>query len=321
MMDRAAPNPSPVVARACRVHRFGGPEAITTEDVEVPSPTAGQARVRVSAAGVGPWDAWIRAGKSALPQPLPLTLGADLAGVIDAVGYGVSGLAVGQRVFGTTNARFTGAYAETAIADAGKLALKPDNVSDVAAAATPVVAVTAWQAVFEEAKLKRGETVVIHGAAGGVGAFAVQLASAAGIHVIGTAKASDIAFVLTLGAEEAIDYRTEHFESQAQNVDAVIDLVGGETQARSFGVLRRGGRLISTVSPPDTVLASRSGVEARFFLVEVTTSRLERIAPMIASGLLSADVGVVLPLADARTAHEMLDGSRPKPRGKIVLSP
>ena len=287
----------------------------------VPSPTAGQARLRVSAAGVGPWDAWIRAGKSAVPQPLPLTLGADLAGVIDAVGDGVSGFAVGQRVFGATNARFTGAYAETAIADAGKLALRPDNVSDVAAAATPVVAVTAWQAVFEEAKLKRGETVVIHGAAGGVGAFAVQLASAAGIHVIGTAAASDIPFVLALGAEAAIDFQSERFESRAQNVDAVIDLVGGETQARSFSVLRRGGRLISTVSPPDPVLARRRGVKAGFFLVDVTTTRLVRIAALLATGALSADVGAVLPLADARTAHEMLDGSLPKPRGKIVLSP
>ena len=321
MMECVAPNPCPVVARACRVHRFGGPEAITTEDVEVPSPTAGQARLRVSAAGVGPWDAWIRAGKSALPQPLPLTLGADLAGVIDAVGDGVSGFAVGQRVFGATNGRFTGAYAEIAIADAGRLAPKPDNVSDVAAAATPVVAVTAWQAVFEEAKLKRGETVVIHGAAGGVGAFAVQLASAAGIHVIGTAAASDIPFVLTRGAEVAIDFQSERFESRAQNVDGVIDLVGGETQARSFSVLRRGGRLISTVSLPDPVLASRRGVEAGFFLVDVTATRLERIAALLATGALSADVGAVLPLADARTAHEMLDGSRPKPRGKIVLSP
>ena len=175
--------------------------------------------------------------------------------------------------------------------------------------------------MFEEAKLKRGETVVVHGAAGGVGAFAVQLARAAGIHVIGTAKASDIPFVLTLGVQEAIDDRTDPFERQAKNVDAVIDLVGGETQARSFGVLRRGRRLISTVSPPDPLLAGRRGVDARFFLVDVTSARLERIAAMLASGALSADVGAVLPLADARTAHEMIDGSRPKPRGKIVLSP
>ena len=312
--------PSPLFARACRVHRFGGPDAIMVEDVAIPAPGVGEARVRIAAAGVGPWDAWVRAGKSVLPQPLPLTLGSDLAGVIDAVGEGVSGLAVGQSVFGATNARFTGAYAEAAIADAGRLAVKPGDVSDVAAAATPVVAVTAWQALFEQAKLERGETVVIHGAAGGVGAIAVQLARAAGIKVVGTAKASDIAFVMMLGAEEAIDFQSERFEDRAQNVDAVIDLVGGETQARSFGVLRRGGRLVSTVSPPDPAAAERFGVEARFFLVDVTTSRLEPIAVMLASGALSAGVGAVLPLADARTAHEMLDGSRPKPRGKIMLT-
>ena len=276
--------------------------------------------MRVRAAGVGPWDAWVRSGKSALPQPLPLTLGAEFAGVVEAIGEGVSGIAVGQPVFGATNARFTGAYAETAIADACRLALKPDRVSEIAAASTPVIAVTAWQALFEKAKVERGETVVIHGSAGGVGAFAVQLANAAGIKVIGTAKASDIPFVMTLGAEEAIDYRSERFESRAQNVDAVIDLVGGETQVRSFKILRPGGRLISSVSPTDPALAEQRGVEAQFFLVEVTTARLERSAAMLASGVLSADIGAVLPLANARTAHEMLDGTRPKPRGKLVLS-
>jgi NADPH:quinone reductase-like Zn-dependent oxidoreductase len=193
-------------------------------------------------------------------------------------------------------------------------------VSDLAAAATPVVAVTAWQALFEEAKLEPGETVVIHGAAGGVGAFAVQLARLAGLTVIGTAKVDDSAFVMSLGAAEVIDFRTERLESRAQNVDAVIDLVGGETQVRSFDVLRPGGRLVSTVSPPDPALAEQRGIDARFFLVDVTTARLERIAVMLASGELSADVGTVLPLAEARTAHEMLEGSRPKPRGKIVLA-
>jgi NADPH:quinone reductase-like Zn-dependent oxidoreductase len=316
----APPNASAVLAKACRVHRFGGPGVIVVEDVEVPAPAEREVRVRLRAAGVGPWDAWVRGGKSVLPQPLPLTLGADLAGDIEAVGEGVSDFAVGQAVFGATNARFTGAHADIAIADAGRLAHKPDQVSDLAAAATPIVAVTAWQALFEEAKLEPGETVVIHGAAGGVGAFAVQLARMAGLTVIGTAKVDDSAFVMTLGAAEVIDFRTERLESRAQNVDAVIDLVGGETQVRSFDVLRPGGRLVSTVSPPDPALAQQRGIEARFFLIDVTTARLERIAVMLASGELSADVGTVLPLAEARTAHEMLEGSRPKPRGKIVLA-
>ena len=217
--------------------------------------------MRVRAAGVGPWDAWVRSGKSALPQPLPLTLGAEFAGVVEAIGEGVSGIAVGQPVFGATNARFTGAYAETAIADACRLALKPDRVSEIAAASTPVIAVTAWQALFEKAKVERGETVVIHGSAGGVGAFAVQLANAAGIKVIGTAKASDIPFVMTLGAEEAIDYRSERFESRAQNVDAVIDLVGGETQVRSFRDLeaRRTANFIGLANRSGACRAARRG--------------------------------------------------------------
>ncbi len=314
------PTPA-VVATACRVHRFGGPEAIIVEAVELPPPRAGEVRIRVRAAGVGPWDAWVRSGKSALPQPLPLTLGADFCGEIEALGEAVAGFAVGDPVFGATNARFTGAYAERAIAEAGRLARKPDRLSHVEAAATPVVAVTAWQALFEEARLKRGERVLIHGAAGGVGAFAVQLARQAGLRIVATGGARDLAFVKSLGAELAIDCRSDRFETYARDFDAVIDLVGGETQRRSFEVLKPGGALISTVSAPDPALAEQHAVRAGFFLVDVTTARLERVARFFEQGALSVDVGAALPLSAAREAHEMLDGSRPKPRGKIVLTP
>jgi NADPH:quinone reductase-like Zn-dependent oxidoreductase len=148
----------------------------------------------------------------------------------------------------------------------------------------------------------------------------VQFARWAGIKVIATAQASDTAFVMALGAQTVIDYRTERFESRAQNVDAVLDLVGGETQTRSFDVLKAGGRLVSAVSPPNPAFAQRRGVEARFFLVDVTAGRLEPIAAMLASGAVSVEVAPVLPLEEAKAAHEMLDGSRPKPRGKIVLT-
>ncbi len=264
--------------KACRVHRFGGPEVIVIDDLEQPEPGADEVSVRVVAAGVGPWDAWVRAGKSALPQPLPLTLGADLCGEIVAIGAGVRGFSIGEAVFGATNARFTGAYAERAIAVAGKLARKPRQISEIDAAGVPVVAVTAWQALFEEADLKRGDRVLIHGAAGGVGAFAVQLARWAGLEIAATAEGRDLDFVKSLGATEAIDFRAERFEDRVHDVDAVIDLVGGETQARSFEVLKPGGRLVSTVAPPDPSLAERRGSSARFFLVDVTTARLDEIA-------------------------------------------
>jgi NADPH:quinone reductase-like Zn-dependent oxidoreductase len=305
--------------KAAQIHRFGPPEVITLEDIPRPEPDAGEVLVRVHAAGVGLWDAWIRAGKSAVPQPLPLTLGSDLSGTVEAVGPGIAAFAPGDAVFGVTNPHFIGAYAEFAIASAGMVSRKPDNLSDIAAASVPVVAVTARQALFEEADLTRGQAVLIHGAAGNVGSYAVQLARRAGLRVIATASAQVKADVLSLGADEVIDYRSERFEDKAGSVDAVLDLVGGEVQARSFRVLKPGGVLVSAVAPPDQDLARRHGVDAHFFLVEVTTQRLDRIASLVAAGKLRTAIGVVLPLAAARDAHEMLEGLRPHPKGKIVL--
>jgi NADPH:quinone reductase-like Zn-dependent oxidoreductase len=306
-------------SKACRVRCFGTPEVIVLEDVDPPAPGEGEVLVRVKAAGVGPWDAWIRAGKSALPQPLPLTLGSDLSGVVEAVGPGVTSFAVGDHVFGVTNPRFTGAYADYAIASARMIAHKPASLTDIDAASVPVVAVTAWQALFELAQLARGQTVLVHGAAGNVGAYAVQLARWAGLRVVATAADKDHALVRSLGAETVLDYQATRFEDIVRDVDAVIDLVGGDVQARSFAVLKRGGTLISAVSPPDQSLAAQYGVKAAFFLVDVTTERLGRIATMIETGALATSVGAVLPLAAARVAHEMLEGRRPRPRGKIVL--
>ncbi len=313
----SAVSSSPI--KACRVHRFGPPEVITLEDIESPEPGEDEVLVRVKAAGVGPWDAWIRAGRSALSQLLPLTLGSDLSGFVEAVGPRVTTYKPGDAVFGVTNPRFTGAYAEFAVASANMIATKPARLSDVDAASVPVVAVTAWQALFDHAHLASGQTVLIHGAAGNVGAYAVQLAHRAGLRVIATAGAPDAAYVRGLGADELIDFRAERFEDEANAVDAVVDLVGGETQTRSFSVLRPGGILVSAVSQPDQVMAAQHCVEAMFFLVDVTTACLGRIAEMIDAGELSTNVGAVLPLASARAAHEMLEGSRAHPRGKIVL--
>jgi NADPH:quinone reductase-like Zn-dependent oxidoreductase len=164
-----------------------------------------------------------------------------------------------------------------------------------------------------------GQTVLIHGAAGNVGAYAVQLAHRAGLRVIATAGAPDAAYVRSLGADELIDFRSERFEGKANAVDAVVDLVGGETQTRSFSALRPGGILVSAVSQPDQAMAAQHCVEAMFFVVDVTTVCLGRIAEMIDAGELITNVGAVLPLASAREAHEMLEGSRARPRGKIVL--
>jgi NADPH:quinone reductase-like Zn-dependent oxidoreductase len=306
--------------RAWRVHEFGPPDAMKFESIPRPDAGPGEVLIQVEAVGVGPWDAWIRAGKSALPQPLPLTLGSDLSGVIVAVGQGVSELRVGDSVYGVTNPSFTGAYAEFAAASAAMVSIKPTNLSFIRAASVPVIAVTAWQALFDHANLQGGQTVVIHGAAGNVGAFAVQFARRAGLRIIATAGSEDVAFVRELGADSVIDYQTQRFEEQVHNADAVIDLVGGETQLRSFQVLRRGGKLISAVSQPDQDIARSKGIDAAFFLVNVTTRQLARIAALLESGELRTHVGTVLPLEHAREAHLMLERLRPQPKGKIVLA-
>jgi NADPH:quinone reductase-like Zn-dependent oxidoreductase len=308
-----------VTMRAFRVHRFGPPDVLAIETIARPVPGEAEVLVRIRAAGVGPWDAWVRAGKSVVPQPLPLTPGSDLSGVIEAIGANVTTFELGDEVFGVTNARFTGTYAEYAVAAAAMLAAKPATLDDVSAASVPVVAVTAWQALFEQARVRPGQTVLIHGGAGSVGAFAVQLAKQAGTRVIATASAGDVDYVRRLGADAVVDFRATRFEDVAQHADVVIDLVGGDVQVRSFAVLKPGGVLVSAVSRPDQEIARRHGVRALFFLVDVTTSHLTRLAEMIDAGKLATNVGTILPLADARVAHEMLEGARPRPNGKIVL--
>ncbi len=303
--------------KASLVHRFGPPEVIVFEDIERPAPAAGEVLVRVKAAGVGPWDAWVRAGKSALPQPLPLTLGSDLSGIVEKIGGGVTGLAPGDEVFGVTNPSFTGADAEYAVASSGMVAGKPRKITHVEAASVPVVAVTAWQ-MLDHAGVVPGQTVLIHGAAGNVGAYAVQLASLRKVRVIATASAGDLDYVRGFGAGQVIDFRSVRFEDVSGPVDAVIDTVGGEVQSRSFQVLKAGGALVSSVSQPDPLEAERRGVRVIFFLVDVSSFYLTRIAQMIDAGELIPCVGAVVPLAEAREAHEMLQGSRPHPRG-IVL--
>jgi NADPH:quinone reductase-like Zn-dependent oxidoreductase len=305
---------------AWRVHEFGPPDVMRFERVLRPNPGPDEVLVKVEAAGVGPWDGWIRAGRSALPQPLPLILGSDLSGKIIAVGPGVSDLRAGDQVYGVTNPQFVGAYAEYALASATMVSSKPTSLTYNEAASVPVIAVTAWQALFDQAQLKAGQTVLIHGAAGNVGAYAVQLASRAGLRTIATAAADDVPFVRNLGADTAIDYGTQRFEEEVRDADAVIDLVGGETQERSFQVLRRGGKLVSAVSDPDQHLAQSHGVEAAFFLVNVTSQYLAEITGLIDGGKLRTRVGAVLPLAQACEAHYMLERLRPQPKGKIVLA-
>jgi len=304
--------------KAARIHSYGPPEVISLEEISIPEPGDGEVVVQVKAAGVGPWDALIRSGRSVLPQPLPLTLGSDLSGVIRSLGPGVRGFNVGDEVFGVTNERFTGAYAEYAIAKARMIAHKPKTLNYTHAASVPVVAVTAWQMVFELAAVAPEQFVLIHGGAGNVGGYLLQLAKRAGAMVVTTAAAKDTSYVRRLGAYGVIDYRVKPFEEQVKDVDAVLDTVGSGTLEPSYGVLKPGGILVSSAAQPSEEKAQQHGVRARFFLVEVTTERLKKIAELIDAGELDTEVGEVLWLHEARQAHEMLEGA-PHRRGKIVI--
>jgi NADPH:quinone reductase-like Zn-dependent oxidoreductase len=298
--------------RAVRIHRFGPPEVVVVDDVPRPSPGEGEVLVRVTAAGVGPWDAIIREGRSKVsPQP-PLTLGSDLSGFIEAVGPGVIGFSVGDEVYGVTNPQFCGAQAEYAVASAGMIAQKPKSLSNLDAASAPVIAVTAYQMLFEYAGAKQGDTVMITGAAGNVGAYAVQLALHAGVHVVAVARPGDNTVLRRLGAQIIFD---SSGTETLPEVVAVLDTVGGHTVERCVSAIKPGGKLVSVVSE---VRSERPDIQSIFFYAEVTTERLRTLSKLFEDGSISARIGSILPLAQARIAHEMLAGAPHKP-GKIML--
>jgi len=302
--------------KAARIHRFGPPDVIEVEDVPCPRPAPGEVLVRIAAAGVGPWDALIREGKSKVSPTPPLTLGSDLSGVVEAVGTGVSQFRGGEEVYGVTNPQFVGANAEFALASADMLAPKPRRLTHLEAASVPVVAVTAWQMLFEHARPEAGQSILILGAAGNVGAYAVQFAANAGLHVTAVVGSNDVDYARSLGAQDVIDHRVRELFDAAGPVDVVIDTVGGDTRDRALAVLKTGGILVTVVSPG--FVPARADVRSAFFYAEVTTARLGAISGLLERGEVIPRVGSVLPLERVRTAHDMLAGA-PHRRGKIVL--
>jgi len=301
--------------KAARIHQFGPPEVVVIDDLSRPHPDQGELLVRVRAAGVGPWDALIREGKSNVSPPPPLTLGSDLSGTVETTGPGITDFRVGEEVYGVTNAQFCGAQAEFAVASAGMVAQKPERLNHVEAASVPVVAVTAWQMLFEHAQIVAGQSVLILGAGGNVGAYAVQMATSTGLDVVAIVGPKDVELVRNLGAKTVLDYQKSAFDVIPE-VDVVIDTVGGEALLHSLGKVKSGGVVVSVVS--DVPLPQRPGLRSVFFYAEVTTARLNLVTKLFEERKLSARVGSILPLQDARTAHYMLAGAPHKP-GKIVL--
>ena len=302
--------------KAVRIDRFGGPEVVEVQDLPAPEPGAGEVLVRVAAAGVAPWDAIIREGKSKVSPPPPLTLGSDLAGKAERVGADVTEFRKGDVLYGVTNPQFVGAQAEYAVCNAGMLALKPARLSALDAASAPVIAVSAYQMLFEHANVKMGDTVLITGAAGNVGAYAAQMSVSAGIHVVAVARANDQRMLRDLGVDAVVDSSGGDIERGLPKVDAILDLVGAETLERCMGALKSGGRLVTVVTQHPA--PKRADVETVFFYAEVTTARLRLLSQMFESGKITARVGSILPLEQARRAHEMLAGA-PHDPGKIML--
>jgi len=302
--------------RAVCIHRFGPPAVIVMDDIQRPIPGSGEVLVRVAATGVGPWDALIREGKSEVSPPPPLTLGSDLSGIVEALAPDVADFKTGDEVYGVTNPQFCGANAEFAVASANMVAKKPKRLSHLEAASAPVIAVTAWQMLFDYARAVENQRVLILGAGGNVGAYAVQFAAMKRLNITAVVGSKDVEYVRSLGAESVLDYRSGSFEEILSPVDVVIDTVGGETRERSFRLVKPGGIVVSVVSTDP--LQQRSDVRSVFFYVEVTTARLNTISKMFDDGILLPQVGSVLPLDQARTAHEMLAGA-PHKRGKILL--
>jgi NADPH:quinone reductase-like Zn-dependent oxidoreductase len=302
--------------KAIRVHKSGGIDALRLDEIPCPVPGAGEVLVAVKAAGVGPWDRLAREGQEGLGQALPLTVGSDISGTVAALGTDVDVFALGEAVYGATNDRFVGGYAEYALAEAGRVARKPAALDYVTAAGLPVVAVTAWQMLFEYARIEPGQAILVRGAAGSVGACATQMAKEAGASVYGSARTRDIERVRALGAEPVVE--GDRVQLASRSLDAVIDTIGGDALESTSEALRPNGIVVSVVRPPDEAYARSRGVRAAYFIVDVTRDRLDRISAMVLSGTLHLPVGEVLDLADAKIAHSMLDGAPHKP-GKIVL--
>lgn len=301
--------------RAIRLHQVGGSEALLYEDAPKPIPKDNEVLVHVSAAAITPTEfAWYPTFHSpdGGARQFPIILGHEFSGVVAAIGPACTGGQVGDPVFGLSDWFIDGAQAEYCLTVPANVAPKPVSLKHAQAAVVPISALTAWQGLIDRAQLSEGQRVLIHGAAGGVGSFAVQLAHEKNAHVIATASVANAAFVKSLGADEVIDYRTTPFETVVRDVDVVFDTVGGETRDRSWGVLRKGGQLVTIAA--DAERLSQPRVRDAFFIVEPNRSQLIEVSRLIDAGVMKPVVGSVFPMEQFREAYDQ------KPaRGKNVL--
>jgi NADPH:quinone reductase-like Zn-dependent oxidoreductase len=303
--------------RVIRISKFGGPEVLRLENIPIPTPGADELLVKVAAAGVNPVDYKIRAGgyPAVKQDQLPFVLGRDVAGTIVACGAAAR-FSVGGNVFAVPGIG-RGGYAEYAVVKLTEAALMPTSLNFMQAGAVPLAGLTAWQGLFTHGHLQAGERVLIHGGSGGVGHFAIQFAKATGAYVATTVSSQQINFVRRLGADEVIDYQSQRFEDVIKNIDVVLDLVGGETQERSWQVLKKGGVLVSTLTAPSREKAAALGATGMHYRVTESGADLATIGGLIDAGKVKPVITKTFQLQDAAAAQRFLEHDHPP--GKVVL--
>lgn len=305
--------------KAIVIHEYGGPEVLKYEDVPRPEPKEDQILVRVIAAGVNPVDEAGRSERSAkfFGITLPFIPGYDIAGIVEKTGRKITKFKTGDSVSAYLSLTKGGGYAEYAVASEVEAAAKPKSISFVEAAGVPIVALTAWQALIDTAKLSAGQTVLIHGGSGGVGTFAIQIAKARGAKVIATASTANQDFLKQIGADVAIDYTKTKFEDVAKNVDVVLDSVGKDTLARSYGVVKKGGFIVTLVARIDQAELDKHGIRGASLGVEPDSNELTEIGKLIDEKKIKVIVSQTFPLSEAIKAQEQITTGHT--RGKIVL--
>jgi len=309
--------------KAAQISSYGGNEVVEiAKDTFIPLASKGKIVVEVHAAGVNPIDWKVRQGYLAKMMPLefPVTLGGDFSGTVTDIGKGVSGLEIGDEVYGQAGALLggSGSFAEYVLAPADNVSKKPLKTSYIEAAALPLTGVSAIQAILEHIGLKKGQKILIHGGAGGIGTFAVQVAKSTGAYVYATASTGNEEYVKELGADRVIDYKTERFDEIAHDLDAVFDTVGGETYTRSFAILKKGGIIVSMLEQPNRELMDKYGVNAIAQYTQVTAERLRKLTELVDKGAIKIHVDKTFPLDETANAFRYLVTGHPK--GKVVLA-
>ncbi|WP_185234404.1 NADP-dependent oxidoreductase [Teredinibacter franksiae] len=305
--------------KAVQINSFGDRNVLMLNDIAIPTPADNEILIKVKSASVNPVDWKIREGylQPMLNHLLPLTLGWDVSGEVAAIGKNVDNLKVGDAVYSRPDITKNGSYAEYQTVAADEAAIKPNSLTWQEAAGVPLAALTAWQSLYEFAKLEAGERALIHAGSGAVGQFAIQLAKLRGAYVYTTTSSRNTELVKSLGADQTIDYNKEDF-SELKDIDVVFDTIGGDTQANSWKTLKKGGRLVSVTENPDHAIATKHGVSASFCFVQPNREQLEKLAELADAGKLKVNIDSEFTLDQVAEAHDRSETGRAQ--GKIIIN-